>query len=53
MGGRVSRTSGRRYRFDCEEAEHVELLELLKTLPTAERLAVLASVMAAEAEAQA
>ena len=27
------RTSGRRYRFDYEEADHIELLELLKTLP--------------------
>ena len=28
-----TRRSGRRYRFDYEEAGHVELLELLKTLP--------------------
>lgn len=28
-----TRTSGRRYRFDYEERDHVELLELLKTLP--------------------
>ena len=28
-----TRTSRRRYRFDYEEADHVELLELLKTLP--------------------
>ena len=28
-----TRTSGRCYRFDYEEADHVELLELLKTLP--------------------
>jgi site-specific DNA-adenine methylase len=28
-----TRTSGRRYRFDYEEQDHVELLELLKTLP--------------------
>ena len=28
-----TRTSGRRYRFDYGEADHVELLELLKTLP--------------------
>ena len=28
-----TRTSQRRYRFDYEEADHVELLELLKTLP--------------------
>ncbi|MCP4901073.1 MAG: DNA adenine methylase [bacterium] len=27
------RTSGRRYRFDYEEQDHVELLELLKRLP--------------------
>ena len=27
------RSSGRRYRFDYQEAEHVELLELLKRLP--------------------
>ena len=27
------RTSGRRYRFDYEEQDHIELLELLKTLP--------------------
>ena len=30
---RHSRTSGRRYRFDYEEQDHVELLELLKRLP--------------------
>ena len=30
---RCVRTSGRRYRFDYEEADHIELLELLKTLP--------------------
>jgi site-specific DNA-adenine methylase len=28
-----TRTSGRRYRFDYEEADHIELLELLKRLP--------------------
>lgn len=28
-----TRTSGRRYRFDYEEQDHVQLLELLKTLP--------------------
>jgi site-specific DNA-adenine methylase len=28
-----SRTSGRRYRFDYDEPDHVELLELLKRLP--------------------
>ena len=28
-----TRTSGRRYRFDYEERDHVELLELLKALP--------------------
>jgi DNA adenine methylase len=28
-----TRTSKRRYRFDYEEADHIELLELLKTLP--------------------
>ena len=28
-----TRTSGRRYRFDYEEHDHIELLELLKTLP--------------------
>jgi len=28
-----TRTSGRRYRFDYEQPDHVELLELLKTLP--------------------
>lgn len=28
-----TRTSGRRYRFDYTEADHVELLELLKGLP--------------------
>ena len=30
-----TRTSGRRYRYDYEERDHVELLELLKTLPCA------------------
>jgi site-specific DNA-adenine methylase len=30
-----TRTSGRRYRYDYEEGDHVELLELLKTLPCA------------------
>jgi len=28
-----NRSSGRRYRFDYEEHDHIELLELLKTLP--------------------
>ncbi|WP_419632701.1 DNA methylase, partial [Thiolapillus sp.] len=28
-----TRTSGRRDRFDYEEQDHIELLELLKTLP--------------------
>lgn len=28
-----TRTSKRRYRFDYKEADHIELLELLKTLP--------------------
>jgi site-specific DNA-adenine methylase len=28
-----TRTSGRRYRYDYEERDHVELLELLKSLP--------------------
>jgi site-specific DNA-adenine methylase len=28
-----TRTSGRRYRFDYEEQDHIELLEMLKTLP--------------------
>ena len=28
-----TRTSGRRYRFDYEEADHIALLELLKRLP--------------------
>jgi DNA adenine methylase len=28
-----TRTSGRRYRFDYEEADHIELLSLLKRLP--------------------
>ena len=28
-----TRTSGRRYRFDYEEQDHVELLELLKEIP--------------------
>lgn len=28
-----TRTSRRRYRFDYEEADHIELLELLRTLP--------------------
>jgi hypothetical protein len=28
-----TRSSGRRYRFDYEEADHIELLELLKRLP--------------------
>ena len=28
-----TRTSGRRYRFDYEEADHIDLLELLKRLP--------------------
>jgi len=30
---RHSRTSGRRYRFDYDEQDHIELLELLKRLP--------------------
>ena len=30
---RHTRSSRRRYRFDYEEADHIELLELLKTLP--------------------
>ena len=30
---RRTRTSGRMYRFDYEEQDHVELVELLKTLP--------------------
>ncbi len=30
---RRTRTSGRRYRFDYEEPDHIELLNLLKTLP--------------------
>ena len=30
---RYTRTSGRRYRFDYEEQDHIELLELLKRLP--------------------
>ena len=30
---RRTRTSARRYRFDYEEADHIELLELLKTVP--------------------
>ena len=30
---RRTRTSGRMYRFDYEEHDHVELVELLKTLP--------------------
>ncbi len=30
---RGTRTSGRRYRFDYDEQDHIELLELLKTLP--------------------
>jgi len=29
----VTRSSGRRYRFDYEDRDHVELLELLKSLP--------------------
>jgi hypothetical protein len=28
-----TRTSGRKYRFDYEEADHIELLRLLKSLP--------------------
>ena len=28
-----TRTSGRNYRFDYEEADHIELLTLLKSLP--------------------
>jgi hypothetical protein len=28
-----TRTSNRRYRFDYQEEDHIELLELLKTLP--------------------
>jgi hypothetical protein len=28
-----TRTSGRRYRFDYDEADHIELVELLKRLP--------------------
>ena len=30
---RQTRTSGRKYRFDYEKQDHIELLELLKTLP--------------------
>ena len=30
---RKTRTSGRKYRFDYEEQDHIELLALLKTLP--------------------
>ena len=30
---RHTRTSGRQYRFDYEEQDHIELLQLLKTLP--------------------
>jgi len=30
-----TRTSSRRYRFDYEEQDHIELLQLLKTLPCA------------------
>jgi len=30
---RHTRTSGRRYRFDYEEQDHIKLLELLKSLP--------------------
>ena len=30
---RQTRTSGRRYRFDYSEQDHIELLELLKVLP--------------------
>ena len=30
---RQTRTSGRKYRFDYAEQDHIELLELLKTLP--------------------
>lgn len=30
---RSKRTSGRRYRFDYKDVDHVELLKLLKTLP--------------------
>jgi DNA adenine methylase len=30
---RHTRSSGRRYRFDYQEQDHIELLELLKTLP--------------------
>ncbi len=30
---RRTRTSGRRYRYDYEEKDHIELLELLKSLP--------------------
>jgi len=30
---RQTRTSGRKYRFDYEEQDHIELLALLKTLP--------------------
>ena len=30
---RHTRSSRRRYRFDYEEADHIELLELLKALP--------------------
>ena len=32
-----TRTSKRRYRFDYEEADHVELLELLKAVPCHQR----------------
>ena len=40
-----TRTSGRRYRYDYEEGDHVELLELLKTLPCAVIVSGYASVL--------
>ncbi len=40
-----TRTSGRRYRFDYEEQDHIELLQLLKTLPCAVILSGYPSVL--------
>jgi site-specific DNA-adenine methylase len=42
---KATRSSGRRYRFDYEEADHVELLELLKSLPCSVMLSGYPSVL--------
>jgi DNA adenine methylase len=40
-----TRTSNRRYRFDYEEQDHIELLELLKVLPCSVMLSGYPSVL--------